>query len=125
LSLSTVPNNKAPTYIASNAGAGGSISPSGFTRLNYGDNQTFTITPNSDFHIADVTVNGTSIGAVTSVSLQNIQGPTTISATFSDVIPEIPSAAILAFVLMIATMATLLYLKMPNISKRTVERRLI
>jgi hypothetical protein len=121
----TAPNTKAPTYIIASASVGGSISPSGITRLNYGDSQTVSITANTGYHVLDVAVNGTSVGNVTSVSLQNIQGPTTITATFSDVIPETPSAAILAIVLTIATAATLLYLKMPNISKRTVKRGLI
>jgi hypothetical protein len=77
------PNIQAPTYIASSAGVGGSIAPSGIVRLNYGDSKTFKITPSTGYYIANVLVNGTAVGAVTSYTVQNIQGATTISATFA------------------------------------------
>jgi parallel beta-helix repeat protein len=79
----TAPNPQAPTYISASAGAGGSISPSGTVSVNYGGSQSFTITPNTGYYIVDVTVNGTSVGAVSSYTVQNIQGATTISATFA------------------------------------------
>jgi hypothetical protein len=42
------------TYtIVASAGAGGSISPNGSVVVNCGDNQTFTITPNTGYQIAD------------------------------------------------------------------------
>ncbi len=77
------PNHFAPTYIESSAGAGGSISPSGYISVNYGGSQTFNITPTTGYSILDVLVNGTSVGAVSSYTVQNIQGATTISATFA------------------------------------------
>ena len=40
--------------ITASAGAYGSISPSGMLTLNHGSNQTFTITPNANYHVADV-----------------------------------------------------------------------
>jgi hypothetical protein len=79
----TVPNPQAPTYINASAGSGGSISSSGITHLIYGSSQTFNMNPNSGYHIADVLVNGTSVGAVNSFSLQNVTGATTISALFA------------------------------------------
>jgi len=77
------PNAKAPTFVNASASADGSISPSGIVRLNYGGSQTFTITPNTGYYIAIVLVNGTSVGAVFSYVVKNIQGATTISATFA------------------------------------------
>ncbi len=44
--------------IAASAGSGGSISPSGNVQVNHGDNQTFTITPNSGCAISQVLVDG-------------------------------------------------------------------
>ncbi len=68
--------------ISASAGTNGSISPSGNVVVNQGANQTFTITPNSGFTVAGVTVDGTSVGAVTSYTFSNVQGNHTISATF-------------------------------------------
>jgi hypothetical protein len=51
--------------------------------LNVGDNQTFAMTPNTGYHILDVLVNGTSVGTVSSYTLQNITGPSTVYATFA------------------------------------------
>jgi len=79
----SIPNTQAPTYTNASAGIGGSISPCGISKLNYGDNQTFTITPNNGYHVVDVIVNGTSVGAFTTYTVQNITDATTISATFA------------------------------------------
>ena len=79
----TTPNTEAPTYVNASAGSGGSIVPSGVVSVKYGGSQTFTITPNTGYSILDVSVNGTSVGAVSSYTVQNIQGATTISATFA------------------------------------------
>jgi hypothetical protein len=119
------PSTTAPTYVVASAGAGGSISSSGITRLIYGDSQSFTITPNSGYHIVDVLVNGTSVGAVGSYTVQNIQGVTTVSATFAPdstptpaattipsstpVVPEFPFVLIIAFMLTALTGTTLFY----------------
>lgn len=77
------PNEAAPIYIVASAGSGGLITPNGYVNVNYSGNHTFTITPNNGYHVADVTVNGTSVGAVSSYTVENIQGMTTISATFA------------------------------------------
>ncbi len=55
-----------PYTIQASAGANGSISPSGTVNVFSGANQSFTITPNSGYHVADVVVDGGSVGAVTS-----------------------------------------------------------
>lgn len=88
----TSPNANTPTCAIVTAGTGGSISSSGIERLNFGDSKTYSITPNSGYHIADVKVNGTSIGTVTSYNLQNIGGLTTIAATFAPDATPSPSS---------------------------------
>ena len=69
--------------ITASAGAGGSISPSGAVVLNYGASQTFTITPNTGYAIANVVMDGISLGAISSVTFNNVTANHTISATFS------------------------------------------
>jgi hypothetical protein len=69
--------------ITASAGTGGSISPSGAVGVANGTDQTFTITPNSGYQIADVLVDGVSVGAVTSYPFTNVTTTHTISATFT------------------------------------------
>ncbi len=51
--------------VTATAGAGGGISPSDAQTLNAGSSASYAITPNSGYHIADVLVDGSSVGAVT------------------------------------------------------------
>ncbi len=69
--------------VAASAGTGGSISPGGTFYAAKGSNQTFTITPNSGYKVAGVTVDGSSAGAVTSYTLSNIAATHSVSATFT------------------------------------------
>jgi hypothetical protein len=62
---------------------GGSISPSGSVTVNKGENQTFTITPNSNYSISDVTVDGISIGTISTYTFSNVTEDHTISVTFT------------------------------------------
>jgi cell division septation protein DedD len=64
--------------------ANGNISP-GTSIVNYGDDKSFTITANTGYYIVSVSVNGSSVGAVSSYIAQNIQGATSISATFAPI----------------------------------------
>ena len=74
-----------PTFtITVSAGANGSISP-GTSTVSEGGSQTFTITANTGFRIADVVKNGSSVGAVSSVSFANVTANQTLSATFEPV----------------------------------------
>ena len=58
------------TYtITASAGEGGSIDPSGEVTVNAGETQTFTITADEGYVIADVKVNGESVGAVNSYTM--------------------------------------------------------
>src|SRR5204862_95929 len=72
------------TYtIAASAGSNGSITPSGNTTVNCGDNQSYSITADACYHIADVLVDGSSVGAVASYTFSDVQANHTISATFT------------------------------------------
>jgi hypothetical protein len=68
--------------IGSSASAGGTISPSGNVAVTYGASQTFTITPDSEYAILDVLIDGSSVGAVSSYTFQNVTSSHTINATF-------------------------------------------
>ncbi|MDD1716820.1 MAG: PEGA domain-containing protein, partial [Methanoregulaceae archaeon] len=69
--------------IDASAGQGGTISPSGSITVNGGKSQIFTITPGHDYHIADVIVDGSSVGSVSSYPFTNVQSNHVIQATFS------------------------------------------
>ncbi len=79
----------ANTYaITASAGANGSISPSGVVSVSGGNNQSFAITANTGYHIADVTVGGVSVGAVTNYAFTNVVADQAIAVTFAiDVVP--------------------------------------
>ena len=69
--------------ITATAGSGGSISPSGSVSVNYGATQTFTITPNTGYNVADVKIDGSSVGVVTTYTFANVTTNHTIAATFT------------------------------------------
>jgi hypothetical protein len=72
------------TYtITPSAGANGTISPNTVQTVNYGATPTFTITPAAGYSVADVLVDGTSVGAVTSYPFPSVTANRTISATFA------------------------------------------
>jgi parallel beta-helix repeat protein len=79
--------------ITASAGANGSISPTGAVTVNQGSSQTFAITPNSGFAVSSVTVDGTSVGAVTTYTFSNVQANHTISAAFAPVTFTITASA--------------------------------
>ncbi|MGA2242279.1 MAG: metallophosphoesterase, partial [Verrucomicrobiota bacterium] len=84
-SYTIAPNGPAETNytITATAGANGSISPSGAVGVPTGSNQSFTITPNGGYVVADVLVDDISQGAVTSYSFTNVVADHTISASFA------------------------------------------
>ncbi|HMK56661.1 MAG TPA: hypothetical protein VK448_08505 [Dissulfurispiraceae bacterium] len=74
----------AQTYtITATAGSGGNINPSGVATVSGGATQTYKITPAKSFTIAGVTVDGVSVGAVSSYTFSNMIANHTISATFT------------------------------------------
>lgn len=64
-------------------GTGGNISPSGTSSVSYGGSKTFTITPKIFYRIANVTVDGKSVGAITQYTFSNVAANHTISASFT------------------------------------------
>ena len=71
------------TYtITAIAGTGGSISPSGSTSVTEGNSKTFTIAANTGYKIADVKVDGSSIGAPSTYTFSGVSSSHNISATF-------------------------------------------
>jgi type IV pilus assembly protein PilY1 len=72
------------TYtIMASAGNGGIISPSGPVTVNEAASQAFTITPDPGNSVADVLVDGASVGAVASYTFTNVTSDHTIYATFT------------------------------------------
>ena len=68
--------------IKATAGAGGSISPSGNVSVREGQDQTFTITPDKGYAVANVKIDGKSIGAVKSYTFENVSRTHTIEVIF-------------------------------------------
>lgn len=68
--------------ISASAGTGGSISPNGTTKVKYGEDKTFTITPNEGYEIKAVIVDGQDKGKITSYTFNDVKGEHTISASF-------------------------------------------
>ena len=69
--------------IVSSAGPHGTISPNGWVSVPAGYSPRFTITPERGYHVADVRVDGRSVGAVTSYDFVNVTRDHTISAGFA------------------------------------------
>ena len=75
----------AQTYSITAADDGfGTISPSGTVAVTEGATQTFTLSPNSGYHVADLLVDGVSQGALTSYIFSDVSADHNISATFSE-----------------------------------------
>ena len=68
--------------IKATAGTGGSISPSGSISVREGRDQTFTITPDKGYAVANVKIDGKSIGAVKSYTFENVSRTHTIEVVF-------------------------------------------
>ena len=85
--------------IEADAGRGGDISPDGRVRVRRGENQTFRITADDGWEIADVEVDGESVGAVERYTFENVRTDHTISATFRQIVtePEEPETPALPF----------------------------
>ena len=74
---------KKSNIITATAGTDGNISPSGVISVPCGENETFTITPDTGYNISDVQVNSVSIGSVSSYTFLNVTRNQTINASFS------------------------------------------
>jgi hypothetical protein len=81
-------NNTATTSysiftIAASAGANGSISPSGNIIAGQGTDQSFNISANAGYHIAEVSIDGSPAAVVSTYTFQNIQAGHAIAASFA------------------------------------------
>lgn len=78
-------NNEEPEEtlytLTAEAGEGGTVTP-GTHQVKAGETVTFTIKANENYEIADVLVDGQSVGAVESYTLENVQAAHSISAVF-------------------------------------------
>jgi hypothetical protein len=69
--------------LTASASAGGSISPSGSVFVDFGGNQSFTITPTTGHHIDSVVVDGVNQGAVGTYAFSSVTENHTIAVHFS------------------------------------------
>ncbi|MDD4671396.1 MAG: leucine-rich repeat protein [Bacteroidales bacterium] len=76
------------TYtIAATAGENGTISPAGEQTVEHGSSLQFTFTPDANFHVASVLVDGVSVGLSATYTFSNIHDNHTISVTFAETEP--------------------------------------
>ncbi len=73
--------------VTATAGNGGTISPAGEAIAKRGESLTYTITANEGYIVADVLVDGKSVGAVTEYTFEKLGENHTISASFEWVNP--------------------------------------
>src|SRR5439155_785687 len=69
--------------ITSSAGAHGAVSPSGAQTVAPAGTLAISITPDAHYHVADVLVDGSSVGAVASYTFTNVTGNHTLAASFA------------------------------------------
>lgn len=74
--------------ITASAGTGGTITPSGSCSIREWLDKTFTITPDSGYEIADVLVDGKSVGARSSYTFEDVRSNHTISVSFLKIVPQ-------------------------------------
>jgi hypothetical protein len=76
--------------ITASSGEHGSVLPNGVISVNYGSSQSFSISPDTGYHILDILVDGSSVGAVSSYNFTNITSSHTIVASFEkDSVPVV------------------------------------
>jgi hypothetical protein len=69
--------------ITASASAHGAIDPSGTVSLGQNENQTFMFTPDSGYAVADVLVDGASVGAAPSYTFTNVTTNHTLAVSFA------------------------------------------
>lgn len=70
------------TITSSTNNGNGTISPFGSVKIEKGKNVVYAISPNQDYHIKDVVVDGKSVGAVTTYTFYDLNADHTIVANF-------------------------------------------
>ncbi|MEG0090356.1 MAG: YDG domain-containing protein [Oscillospiraceae bacterium] len=81
-------------YIKATAGPGGSMSTAERVKVRAGESAGFTITPDKGYQIADVLVNGKSIGAKNYYAFTKVYSDQTIHATFKKVGHQNPQTGV-------------------------------
>jgi len=76
--------------ITASAGPNGSIDPTGAVSVSPNGDQVFNITPDSGYRIADVLVDGSSVGTGSSYTFSNVTADHTISASFAANVCPVP-----------------------------------
>ena len=71
--------------IVASAGTGGTITPTGTLPVEFGASQAFVIAPDPGYAVADVLVDGGSVGAPTGYTFTNVHANHTIAASFAPV----------------------------------------
>jgi hypothetical protein len=71
--------------ITASAGANGAVTPAGAAGVADGATPSYAITPSAGFQVADVLVNGGSVGAVTNYTFAPVHANQTLSATFAPI----------------------------------------
>lgn len=69
--------------ITATAGNGGTIAPTGATKVYKGTSKAFTITPNEGYHVDSLTVDGTAVDVVTEYTFSDVTANHTIAVTFA------------------------------------------
>ncbi len=90
-------SNVTAFVISTGAGTNGIISPAGTTLVASNGSQTYSITPNCGFAVADVLVDGVSQGAITAYTFDNVSANHTITATFIGSVPTITASGPTSF----------------------------
>ncbi len=72
--------------ITASCNTGGSITPTGNTVVNAGDDKIYVIAPNAGYKIKDVLVDGVGVGAVTAYTFANVQTNHSIEAQFEKIV---------------------------------------
>lgn len=75
--------------LTASSGGHGSISPAGSVKVSPGGSQTFALAPDAGYHVADLQVDGSSVGGAASYSFSAVTSNHTIAATFApDATPQ-------------------------------------
>lgn len=69
--------------ITATADNGGTIAPTGATKVYKGTSKAFTITPNEGYHVDSLTVDGTAVNVVTEYTFSDVTANHTIAVTFA------------------------------------------
>lgn len=79
--------------ITASGGANGTISPAGATAVPRSGSQSYAITPAAGYRVADVLIDGVSVGALSTYTFSTVTADHTISASFAPITYTITASA--------------------------------